>query len=74
MLLGREEESRWHWSSGGEFVNGSLKIEHPACRSSAVVKLIDEITNDDGLLIREIVQAFDLQNVPRHSGENQELC
>lgn len=55
-------------------MNGSLKIEHPACRSSAVVKLIDEITNDDGLLIREIVQAFDLQNVPRHSGENQELC
>lgn len=55
-------------------MNGSLKIEHPASRSSAVVKLIDEITNDDGLLIRENVQAFDLQSVPRHSGENQKLC
>lgn len=35
--------------------------------SSAVVKLIDGITNDDDLLISENVQALDLQSVSRHS-------
>ena len=45
-----------------------------ASRSLAVVKLIDEITNDDSLLISENVQAFDLTSVSGHSGEDQETC